>query len=133
MQNVSFNTIDELLEFLPEDERRIVVVLRKLILNCIPNVSEYLSYNIPCYKLNRSICYIWPGSVLWEKNKTFEGVRIGFNYGYLLRDESGYLDKGERKQVYWRDYMKINETDIGILKSCIFDAVEIDASFRKKK
>jgi hypothetical protein len=40
MQNVSFKTIDDFLEFLPEDELKMVELLRKLIFYCIPDCEE---------------------------------------------------------------------------------------------
>ena len=132
MQKDSFRNIEELFEFLPVEELKITQALRKITLDCIPNVTEYLSYNIPCYKANRSICFIWPGSVLWGDNKKPEGVRFGFLYGYLLNDRAGYLDKGNRKQVYWRDYTRLTETDVNVIRSFIFKAVEIDALPRIK-
>jgi hypothetical protein len=132
MQDISFKTIEEFLDYLPPDELKITVVLRKIILDNIPNVTEYLSYNIPCYKVNRNICFIWPHSVKWGNNKSPDGVRFGFNYGYLLRDESDYLDKGKRKQVFWRDFTSLSERDISLVKSFLFEAVAIDAAFGKK-
>jgi hypothetical protein len=70
MQNVNFTNVDDFLEFLPEQELRIVEALRRTIFDCIPNVSEKLSYNVPFYKRKKGICFIWPASVLWGKKKT---------------------------------------------------------------
>jgi hypothetical protein len=65
MQNVNFKNIDELLEFLPEDELKIVELLRKIVFSCIPDIEEKFSYNVPFYKRNSNFCYIWPSSVQW--------------------------------------------------------------------
>ena len=35
---------------MPEQERKLVSALRSLILRCIPECQETLSYNIPIYK-----------------------------------------------------------------------------------
>ena len=59
MQNVSFKTIDDFLEFLPEDELKIVELLRSIILNCIPDAKEKLTYNVPFYKRFKNICFIF--------------------------------------------------------------------------
>jgi hypothetical protein len=126
MQNVSFNTVDEFLEFLPEDELKIVNCLRKLVFDCIPDVRETLSYNVPYYKRHKNICFIWPSSILWGNKKTYDGVRFGFTAGYLLTDELNYLDKGDRKQVYWKDFKNIKEINVDVLKSYIFEALVID-------
>lgn len=133
MQNVSFSSIDEFLDFLPEDELKIVTLLRKLILHCIPECTEKLSYNVPFYKKYSNICFIWPSSVAWGDNMKQRGVRFGFSKGYLLTDEIGYLDKGSRKQVYWRDFYSIKDIDVDLLKAYIFEAVMIDEERRKKK
>ncbi|MFZ4799011.1 MAG: DUF1801 domain-containing protein [Bacteroidia bacterium] len=125
MQNVSFKSVDEFLEFLPENELKIVEFLRQIVLDCIPNCMEKLSYNVPFYKKNKNICFIWPASVTWGNVKQ-NGVRIGFTAGYLLNDELGYLDKGSRKQVYTKDFMDIKEIDVDLLKAFLFEAVLLD-------
>ncbi len=126
MQNVKFNSIDEFLDFLPEDELKITLRLMKIVENSIINHKRKLSYNVPFYSKNKNICFIWPASVLWGKNKTYKGVRFGFTKGYLMQYELNYLDRGDRKQVYWRDFKSIDEIDEDILKTYIFEALEID-------
>lgn len=133
MQNVSFKSVDEFLEFLPEDELKIVEFLRVLIFDCVPGVVEKLSYNVPFYRKNKGLFFIWPASILWGNKKSYKGVRFGFQQGYLLSDEIGFLDRGERKQVYYKDYTTIKEADAELLRSFIFEAAEIDEQFKKKK
>lgn len=70
---------------------------------------------------------------MWGKKKTYKGVRFGFTNGYLLSDEISFLDKGDRKQVYWKDFENLNEIDVVLLKSYIFGAVEIDKQLSKNK
>jgi hypothetical protein len=132
MQNVSFGSIDEFLEFLPADELKIVELLRKIIFTCIPDCTEKLSYNVPYYKKHSNICFIWPASVTWGGVKQ-KGVRLGFANGYLMQDEINYLDKGNRKQVYWRDFYSVKDIDIELLKAYIFEAVFIDGEKAKRK
>ena len=50
MQDVSFRNIDEFLEYLPDAELKTVNLLRKIIFDCVPNIKEKLSYNVPFYK-----------------------------------------------------------------------------------
>jgi uncharacterized protein YdhG (YjbR/CyaY superfamily) len=134
MQEVDFKSIDEFLAFLPEDELVIVERLRKLVFYCLPEAREKLSFNVPYYYHHRNFCFIWPASVTWGKNKTYEGVRFGFAYGHQLTDEIGYLDKGGRKQIYWKDFTSIKEIDAELLKTYIYEAIYIDEDhFRKKK
>lgn len=130
MQNVDFGSIYEFFDFLPENERVIVHFLRDIVYECIPDVLEKLSYNVPYYKRNSNICFIWPSSIVWGKNKTYEGVRFGFTKGYLLNDEDNYLEKGTRKQVYWKDFNDCNDVDIEIISKLLREALLVD-SYRK--
>jgi len=133
MQNVKFKSIDEFLEFLPEDELKITLFLMNIVKNSIPNYTEKLSFNVPYYFKNKHICFIWPASILWGNKKTYKGVRFGFSKGYLMRDELNYLEKGNRKQVYWRDFKSIDEVDVDLLKAYLFEAIEIDQSLITKR
>ena len=126
MQNVSFRTVEEFLDFLPEKELKITRALRKIIFGCITDVTEKLSYNVPFYSRRKSICFLWPASVLWGKKKTYEGVRFGFANGYLLSDENNFLERGNRKRVYWKDFRSVKEIDVALLKSFIFEAAVLD-------
>lgn len=104
MQNVSFRNIDDFLEYLPDNELKIVSFLRRLVFDCMPMATEQLAFNVPYYTVNRNVCFIWPASVLWGKKQTYQGVRFGFTNGNLISDDINYLDKGNRKQVYWKDF-----------------------------
>lgn len=125
MQEVSFRNVHEFLDFLPEDELKITEILRTLIFECVPNVTEKLSYNVPFYKLKKNICFIWPASVLWGKKKSYTGVRLGFTLGYLLQDEIEYLDKGDRKQVYYKDFTSVSQFDREIIATFFYNSVQI--------
>lgn len=125
MQDVSFRNIESFLDYLTEDERLITEYLRKIVFECMPECTEKLSYNVPYYKMKSNICFIWPGSISWGKVRN-KGVRFGFTKGYLLTDEINYLDKANRKQVYWRDFNSIDEIDKELLKYYVFEALIID-------
>jgi hypothetical protein len=49
----------------------------------------------------------------------------------LLQDDLGFLEKGNRKQVYSKTYFDIKDIDVDLLKAYIFEAVEVDESFKK--
>jgi hypothetical protein len=132
MQMVSFDSIDEFLEFLPADQLELTQYLRKMVFDCVPDVEERLSFNVPYYFGNAGMFFIWPGAVGWGK-KTYAGVRFGFQSGYLMQDEIGYLDRGTRKQIFWKDFLSLAEIDNDILRAYIFEAVEIDAQKAKRK
>jgi Domain of unknown function (DU1801) len=136
MQEVDFGSMEEFLAYLPEEELKIAELLRKIVFYCIPDIEEKISYNVPYYKRYSNICYIWPGSVQWG-NVKHTGVQFGFNKGYLIPDEINWLEKGNRKQVYWKTFYSVKEIDIDLLKAYIFEAVMIDEDDnrikRKKK
>ena len=125
MQNVNFRTVGELLGFLPEEQLEMVEQLRTLVTECLPEIEEGLSFNVPFYRRHKLICYIWPGAVSWG-GKTWDGVEFGFNYGYLLADEIGYLDRGNRKQVYNKRFYPGDRIDEEILRAYLFEAWELD-------
>ena len=133
MQSVSFKSVDEFLDFLPEEEIKIVNILRLLILDCLPNCKEKLSFNVPFYSLHKSVCFIWPSSVTWGKKATYKGVRIGFAKGYLMNDEFNYLEKGSRKQIFWRDIETFKNSDFEIIRSYLFEAAIIDEQVHQLK
>ncbi len=133
MQNVKFNSMGELLAFLPENQLLLVEHLRELIFECVPGIKERLSFNVPFFSKHKGICYIWPGAVSWG-SKTLDGVEFGFNYGYLLVDENNYLDRGNRKQVFSKRFHAVEEIDDEILRAYLFEAVENDEiMFREKR
>jgi hypothetical protein len=131
-QNVNFQSISEFLEYLPPNELKIVERLRKLILECIPDCKEKISYNVPYYFRNSRICFIWPASVPWG-NVKMNGVQLGFCNGNLLNDEINYLEKDKRKQVYTKSFIDVKEINIDLIRSYIFNAVMIDEQVYKRK
>ncbi len=132
MQNVKFDSIDELLEFLPEDQLKLTEFLRKLIFQCVPEIEEKLSFNVPFYRRNKGIFFIWPGAVSWGK-VTHEGVRLGFQQGYRMSDEIGYLDRGNRKQVFYRDFKRLQDIDVELLTAYLYEAVLADGEVKSYK
>lgn len=125
-QSVNFKNIEEFLEYLPPDELKIVNLLRSLIFECMPQCTEKLNYNVPFYRIINPACFIWPASVKWGEKVSYEGVRLGFNRGYLMQDEINYLEKGNRKQVYWKTFHSANEIDIVLVKTYLYEAAAID-------
>lgn len=125
-QNIGFKSVGEFLDYLPANELEIVDELRSLVFECIPEVKEKLSYNVPFYSRNNSICFIWPASVPWGKVEN-NGVKFGFTKGSLLKDYASYLGKGDRKQVYTKTFFTPAEIDFDILRDYLFEALEIDS------
>ncbi len=132
LQKVKFSGIDDFLEYLPVHERKIVDRLRALILDCIPDSMEKLSYNVPYYYRHTRICFIWPASVPWGQVK-LEGVQLGFCHGYLLNDDINYLEKGDRKQVYGKTFFHLKDIETDLLRAYLFDALMVDEQLKKNK
>ncbi|HYF30669.1 MAG TPA: DUF1801 domain-containing protein [Chitinophagaceae bacterium] len=133
-QDVDFRNINDFVDYLPEDHLKIVEALRSLVLECIPDAVEKLSYNVPFYHRFGRICFIWPSSVQWGPPRR-TGVDIGFCRGDLLSDPS-YLDIGNRKQVYVKTFHHPREIDYEQLRQLLYEAVVIDeehAMAKKKK
>ena len=129
-QQIKFHTVEDFLDFLPENELQIVSVLRNIILENLPNCKEKLSYNVPYYYGRRRICFIWPASVPWGKVK-LNGVQLGFCNAKLMQDELNYLDKDNRKQIGTKTFFSVKEIEEDLIKMYLFEALEIDKSFGK--
>lgn len=129
-QNVSFNSIGDFLDYLPENELEIVEELRSLVYECIPDVKEKLSYNVPFFKRNRTICFIWPASVPWG-NVPKKGVQLGFTSGHLINDFAGYLNMGTRKSVAIKTFYSLDEIEADLVRAYLFEALEVDNGFRR--
>jgi hypothetical protein len=121
-----FATVQDLLDFLPADERELTVPLRELIISEAPELKERLSFNVPFFKGHSDVCFIWPASVLWGKHKTYEGVRFGLSYGTLVPGSEPYLQRDTRKQVLWRDLTTLSDTDIRQIRTLLQAAVTVD-------
>lgn len=121
-----FPTMAALLEFLPADERTLTERLRELIISEAPDLKERLSFNVPFYKGRRDVCFLWPASVLWGKTKTYEGVRFGLSYGSLVPGCEPYLQRGERKQVCWRDLQELTAGDERRIRALLRAAIVVD-------
>ena len=123
-QPIDFQDLDDLFAFLPEDELKMVQSLRQLVYDCIPEVKEKLSYNVPFFRVKQTICYIWPGSVPWG-NSSPGRVSIGFYKGHLLEDD-GYLEAGKKKVIKSKSFTSLQEIDFEILRGLLFHALELD-------
>lgn len=123
-QPMSFTSVQECLDFIPEHERELVEHLRKLIQTTIPEITEKLSYNVPYYFRNKRLCFIWPGSIPWGKIQ--EGVRLGFANGHRLQGEFAYLNSPVGKTVSSRVFKHISEIDDEIIIQLLLEARLLD-------
>jgi hypothetical protein len=124
-------SIPELYQRLPEQERLIVDVLRQLITEHLPaNCREKLSWGVPLFKGNKSICIIWPATI--PRGGINKGVLLGFWYGNRLDDVDGYLTQGTNKQIFYRIFLSVAEIDVQAISKLLSEAVKLDRSFARK-
>lgn len=130
-ERIKIKSLVQLYELLTEEERIITDVLRQIILETLPNCKEKISYNVPFFYGNRSICLVWPASIPWGGIK--EGVMLAFWYGNRLQNADGYLTNGSNKQVYYRIFKSADEIKIKPLKKILLEAAKLDNEFASRK
>lgn len=120
----------ELYELLPENERLIVDVLREIIKEQLPpTCKEKISYNVPFFYGNKSICLVWPSSV--PRGGIKKGVMLAFWYGNRLTDPDKYLIHGTNKQIFYKIYYSVDEINIKAIIKLLKEAVRLDTSWKK--
>jgi hypothetical protein len=125
---IKFKSMLEFWEYIPENERIIVDVLRQIVLQHLPpSCKEKLSYNVPYYYGKRRICLIWPGSVPWGGIR--KGVLFGFCYGNKLKDPKKYLTHGTNKQVFYKIFYSPGEINYKAIVALLKEAIEVDNRF----
>jgi len=95
-------------------------ILRKIILDC--GLTEELKWGVPCYT--------YEGKNVLLVSALKEYCAISFFKGSLLKDEKNILEKpGKNSQatryLKFKGMQKILETE-AVIKSCIFEAIEIE-------
>lgn len=125
-QPFHFNSYVEFFEFISDEHKPLVSALKDIIYDTIPDVKEKLSWNVPFFYKNRTICFIWPGSVPWGK-KTYKGVQLGFAKGYLMKPND-FLEMGNRKQIYTKTFYSLAEieTHLDTIILLLSEADELD-------
>jgi len=122
-QEIHFKTVDEFLGYLPQSELEIVLFLRKIIFECMPDCKEKLTYNVPFYYRHSRICYIWPATIPWEKMS--KSVAIGFCKGDSFLDETFENIKFT--------FNSVDEVNVALLKEKINEAILIDEKIVKAR
>lgn len=121
-------SIVQLYELLPEQERRIVDVLRQLITETLPaRCKEKISYNVPFFYGNKGICIVWPATI--PRGGIKSGVLLGFWHGNKLRDVDRYLTRSINKQVFYKVYQSVHEIDKVAVVKLLKEAAALDAKY----
>ena len=118
-------SLTQLYEMLPEDERLIVDVLRQIVKENLPaTCKEKLAFNVPYFYGKRGICIIWPATI--PRGGIKSGVLLGFWQGYKLKDPDNYLTHGTNKKVFYKIYRDAEEIDEPKIKRLLREAVRWD-------
>ena len=114
-----------LYELLPENERLIVDVLRRIIVEILPpTCKEKNSYNVPFFYGKKGICIIWPSTI--PRGGIKEAVLLGFWYGNKLEDSGNYLTHGTNKQIFYRIFRNAEEIDVEAITKLLHEAIKLD-------
>jgi len=120
-----------LFEILPEEEKIIVDVLRQIIIENLPAYcKEKISYNVPFFYGNKSICLVWPAAI--PRGGIKEGVLLGFWYGNRLKDVDNYLMHGTNKQIFYKIFKSAEEIDEPAIVKILKEAVRLDKAWKTK-
>lgn len=114
----------ELYERMPKDQRQICDVLRSTILQCLPEVKEMFSWNVPYFYKNKGICIVWPAAI--PRGGITTGVLFGLWYGNQLKDQESFLTRGTNSQIFYRKYFDVNEIDEAPINRLLLQAWELD-------
>ncbi|MEL7004375.1 MAG: DUF1801 domain-containing protein [Bacteroidota bacterium] len=125
-QKANFRSVYDFMDYLPDDESKVVEKLREVILDTIPNVKESLKFNVPSYPCHLNICFLWPSSIPWGAVE--KGVSLGFVEGNRIIAGFGYLDDKGRKTIRSKEYSSLKEIDFDLVRTMLYEAVEIDMS-----
>jgi hypothetical protein len=122
------NSIVQLIDLLPENERIIVDILRQIILENLPNnCKEKISFSVPYFYGKKGICIVWPSTV--PRGGIKEGVLLGFWYGNRLKDTDRYLTHGTNKQIFYKIYKNPKEINEKAIVKLLKEAIEIDRTW----
>ena len=127
---MKIQSLHELYENLPEEERVMTDVIRQFVSETLPDYcKEKISYNVPYFYGHKGICIIWPSSI--PRGGIKEGVLLGFWQGYLLNDTDDYLHHGTNKKIFYRIFKSIDAIDEQAIVKLLKEAVDLDRSFKK--
>ncbi|SMC70581.1 DUF1801 domain-containing protein [Moheibacter sediminis] len=131
MSSLKIKSLIELYDHIPEKEFLLVDVLRQITIDALNGYGkEKISYNVPFFHGNKSICLIWPASV--PRGGVKSGVMFSFWYGNKLKDEDNYLTHGTNKQIFYKIYQAVDEIDEGALVKLLQEAIELDKCLGKR-
>jgi hypothetical protein len=129
---IKIRSLLQLYDAIPEDQRLVVDVLRQVVAATLPAYcKEKISYNVPFFYGNKSICIIWPAAI--PRGGIKQGVLLGFSQGNKLVDADNYLTRGTNKQVFYKIFNDVEEINVKAIVKLLKEAAELDYNCRKNK
>jgi hypothetical protein len=129
---IKIRSLLQLYDAIPEDQRLVVDVLRQVVAATLPAYcKEKISYNVPFFYGNKSICIIWPAAI--PRGGIKQGVLLGFSQGNKLVDADNYLTRGTNKQVFYKIFNDVEEINVKAIVKLLKGAAELDYNWRKNK
>ncbi|HET6769752.1 MAG TPA: DUF1801 domain-containing protein [Chitinophagaceae bacterium] len=122
---VKIESLVQLYELLPENERVIIDVLRQIVKEYLPvGCREKISYNVPFFYGKKGICIIWPATIPGGGFK--KGVLFGLWHGNKLHDRDSYLTRGTNKQVFYKIFYSPDEINTTAIIKLLKEAIKVD-------
>ncbi|MGC4022785.1 MAG: DUF1801 domain-containing protein [Cyclobacteriaceae bacterium] len=119
----------QLYEILPENERLIVDVLREIVKSTLPDYcKEKISFNVPYFYGKKGICIIWPATI--PRGGIKKGILFGLWYGNRLKDVDRYLTHGTNKQIFYKIFHSVDEINQKAIVKLLKEAISIDKQWR---
>lgn len=131
MKLAKHKDFDSFLEALLPAEQAICVRLRRLLLDHFPELREKFAYGAPFYHRNRRVCFMYPASL--PGSGLDVGVSFGFNLGYLLSNEHGLLDLGNRKEVAYIRLLQESDVQQEVFLEILHEAILLDDEATRHK
>ena len=128
--NIKINSVLQLYELLPEQERLTVDVLRQIVRQNLPaTCKEKISFNVPYFYGKKGICIIWPATI--PRGGIKKGVLFGLWYGNRLRDVDKYLTHGTNKQIFYKIYQSVEEINERAIIKLLKEALQLDERWKR--
>ena len=127
MQADPFNALEEFYLRLPEAQRVTALLLRGIIVETLPEVTEKMAWGAPFFNGARTICYLW----LPAKKGKLKQTAIGLCFKYAPQiDTAGYLDMANRKLFGCRYFTGAEEVDVDEIVGLLERAWVLDGKYR---
>ncbi len=113
-------SVDDWLDALPDEQKQLLIELRKLVKSANKEFVEEIKWGQPCYSLNKLVCYL--------KN-TKAHVVLGFQQGAHLKDPKKLLE-GTGKDMRHIKVSSSRDIQNAAFKSLIKEAIKFDSEER---